>query len=366
MNISSFGSICSGVGMQEMAYKEVFNDNIKYFAEIDKFAIKSYNAIHGDIKNLGDFTKVVDVDETEFMFASTPCQDFSISGKRKGFEGMRGTLTFEWVKMLQTLKNEDKMPEVIGFENVPGIISKKFLEGFELFKSELEKIGYKLQQGILNAKKYEIPQNRNRVFLVGFKENVKFKFPNEMLLELRLKDMLEDEVDEKYYLSQEKVDLFKKQGDVNPSGRGMNGNVNTKDIADTLTTNKGEGPKILIAGHTNDNYEQNARTYDINGLAPTLAARDYKDPKKILVGDRIRKLTPRECWRLMGIKDEYFEKAVKVNSNSQLYKQAGNGIVVNVLVEIFKEIKKAIIVEPSENIEKFDMLKTGEKQFKLF
>lgn len=403
MNIKSFGSICSGVGMQEMAIKKVFpNIEINYFSEIDKYAIKSYKEIHGDIPNLGDFTKAEDIPYVDMMFASTPCQDFSVAGKQAGFDGMRGTLTFEWVKMLERLKIDNKMPKVIGFENVPAIKNKKFIDGFNLFKSQLKELGYNFFVDTLNAKGYGVPQNRNRVFMIGFLDTNWFEFPTSFKLQSRLKDILEGEVEEKYYLSEEKQLSFVKtkksddtphiicQGLLDMKGHdisrrvynadGISPNVNArsetakviikgnvspnnfrsmdimsdKGICKTLMANGGGNtePKILVKEATKKGYKEAYDGDSINLEQPNSKTRRGRVGSGVantlttscnqgVVSDyRIRKLTPLECWRLMGIDDSNFYKAQAVNSNSQLYKQAGNGIVVNVLVEIFKKIKE--------------------------
>ncbi len=427
MNIESFGSVCSGVGMQEMAYKKVFNTNIKYFSEIDKFSIKSYIEIHGNIPNLGDFTKANEIEEVDFMFASTPCQDFSLAGERKGFEGLKGTLTFEWVNMLKKLKTKKKLPKVICFENVPGIISKDFINKFYVFKNELRKLGYIIHQGQLNAKDFELPQNRNRIFLVGFLENMLFKFPNPVPLKKRLKDILEKKVDETFYLDSSLtkkfiLDNLKTNENIqvigttaNPEAKGTNSRswiYSSEGIMGALSATDYKQPKQILEPKVellgmvdNKEIEQNKRVYSLEGISPTLLTR----PNKVLVkegnkkgytvateGDsinlerlgsksrrgrvgkqisqtlttscnqavinqmKIRKLTPLECWRLMGISAQDFYKAQSVNSNAQLYKQAGNGIAVNVLVAIFEEIKKATPID-----EKFKLV-NNDVQYCLF
>jgi len=370
MEIKSFGSICSGVGMQEMAIKRVFKDiEMKYFSEIDKYAIKSYQAIHGDIRNLGDFTQATDIPYVDFVFASTPCQDFSVAGKQAGFEGMRGTLTFEWVKMLSKLKLENKLPKMIGFENVPAIMNKKFIDGFNIFKAQLEELGYNLFVDRLNAKDYGIPQNRNRVFMIGFLEKVNFEFPEKFELELRLKDILEEEVEEKFYLSEAQIKNITNSTFCQNTRR-----IQKKDWCDTLCARDYKDPKcVAVAASRGRNpLDPSDRTkgsptvqrleINRNGTSNCLTTvqKDNlvieKYPIKIEIENlkhqsstlRIRKLTPKECWRLMGIKDSDFEKAQELNSNSQLYKQAGNGIVVDVLEYIFREIKNKNRIKESE------------------
>lgn len=391
MRIESFGSLCSGVGTQEMAIKKVYTDTeLKFFSEIDKYAIKSFESIHGPIKNLGDFTKVLNPQYVDFLFASTPCQDFSLAGKQKGFEGFRGSLTGE---LIEYLKRMEVLPKVVGFENVTGILQEKFQEGYAVFKQEFRNLGYKVNEFILNAKDYGIPQNRDRVFLLCTLDNVVIRNPKKIKGPV-LKDLLEDEVDEKFYIDNEKVKELLKEFDkknkinINPSGRGINGNVYFGDCSPTLTTNKGEGLKICvqvitperlnkrqngprfkentdemftittqdrhgileqkinILGYLEDGkYRDTNQVLGIDGLCTCLNTMQggNRQPKVLVNNYRIRKLTPLECWRLMGISDENFNKAASVNSNSQLYKQAGNGIVVDVLVALFTELKNSYI-----------------------
>lgn len=476
--VKTFGSICSGIGFQEMAIKEVFPEvELKFFSEIDKYAIKSFESIHGPIKNLGDFTKVESPEYVDFLFASTPCQDFSNAGLQKGFEGMKGSLTFE---LIEFLKRFEKIPKFVAFENVTGLLQEQFQEGYQSFKEELRKLGHKVNEFVLNAKDYGVPQNRDRVFLVCSTENRVILHPKKIKSTIFLKDLLEEYVDEKYIINSKKAELLietlknkeisnsirvggrdtltKKHnwnavcvGNINPSGHGLNGNVYTDGLSPTLTTNKGEGSKIIIPCLTpervekrqngrrfketddpmftltsqdrhgvlqigniietgNFNNPQRGRIYSTEGQSPALMTVQGggQEPKIFIKeatkkgysvaidGDSInleqpksktrrgrvgkgmaqtlntqcnqgvvhnyiiRKLTPLECWRLMGAADEDFRKAEEVNSNSQLYKQAGNGIVVNVLVELFKEIKKSYVID--QNFE----VKGQEIQFKLF
>lgn len=357
MELKTFGSVCSGCGMQEIAIKKVYPGiKLEYFSEIDKYAIKSFEAIHGRVENLGDFTKVKKPKYVDFLFGSTPCQDFSLAGKQKGFEGFRGSLTGEFIKFI---KRMEILPKIIGFENVTGLLQEKFQEGYSMFKQEFRNLGYKVNEFILNSKDYGIPQNRDRVFLLCTLDNVVIKNPKKKY-GLVLKDLLEYEVDEKFYIENEKVKELLKEFDknkkinINPSGRGINGNVYFGDCSPTLTTNKGEGLKILehkinILGYLEDGkYKDTNQVLGTDGLCTCLNTMQGGNRQpKIYNNYRIRKLTPKECWRLMGISDLNFEKAQKVNSNSQLYKQAGNGIVVDVLVALFTELKNSYIEKQS-------------------
>jgi DNA (cytosine-5)-methyltransferase 1 len=197
----------------------------------------------------------------------------------------------------------------------------------------MSNIGYNNYYKVLNAKDFGIPQNRERVFTISIRKDIDkgFEFPKPIELKLRLKDLLETKVDEKFYLKDEIVDRFV-----------------LKDS--TLTSTDYKQPKQILQIGTLDikGNDQIRRVYETNGISPSLTtmAGGNTQPKilesknlKLSNNFKIRKLTPRECWRLMGFSDKDFEKAAKVCSNSQLYKQAGNSIVVNVLVNIFNNLE---------------------------
>ena len=380
----------SGIGAQRKALERLgINHEVIGICEIDKYAIQSYEAIYGETKNYGDICTAPRLDYADLWTYSFPCQDISVAGKQQGIsENTRSGLLYQVQRLLEVAKDEGTLAKYLLLENVKNLVGKQFKSQFKDWLFYLDELGYDTYWQVLNAKNYGIPQNRERVFAISIRKdlNKSFEFPKPEELKLRLKDVLEDEVEEKFYLGNEKIERFIKQGNVNPSGKGMNGNVCTKDICNTLTTNKGEGlktlqvgnymnttsfggnpqcgrvynsegisptlntmqggdrqPKILEAGYypypNSDKKHQTNTVYNPKGISPTLNATDYKNPVKVVGDIRIRKLTPLECWRLMGFDDEDFYKAQKSGvSNSQLYKQAGNSIVVNVLEKIFKNL----------------------------
>lgn len=455
------------------------------FCEFDKYATSSYCAIHNEneSKNLGDITKV---DETKLepfnmICGGSPCQDFSVAGKQKGsvwtckdcgheynpltvhwserdkcpccgsnnIEKTRSSLLVEYLRVIRANK-----PNFGMYENVKNIVGKQFKDTFKMFTDELDEYGYNVYWKVLNAKDYGIPQNRERVYLIFIKkelDNGKFTYPEPFDNGMRLKDILEENVDEKFYISEDKVQRFltnlnnedallydacqvKREGksreyndfcptltardykdprlvndnvvkqigtiskcegnwknpqvgriystdgcsptlntcgggshepkivqlgNVNPSGKGMNGNVfDENGLAPTLTTNKGEGNKIAIRQATKKGYiecelggvadlsypeskTRRGRVQENGQICPTITATET-GVCRIESPIRIRKLTPKECFRLMGFSDENFEAAEKMVSNSQLYKQAGNSIVADVLYYILVELYKAM------------------------
>ena len=399
------------------------------FCEFDKYATKSYCAIHNvdENLNLGDITKVDETRLADFnmMTWGFPCTDISVAGKQKGFLDEDGNKTrsgmyYEGIRILRY-----KKPALSIIENVKNLTGKKFKKEFDMVLSDLDEAGYNSYYKVLNAKNYGIPQNRERVFIISIRkdlDNGQFKFPEPFDDGIRLKDILEDEVDERFYLSDDKVQKFLSNfnqsealevkhesnnpqflGNVNNPkfGTGYAGGVwDSENISPTLTTMQGGGrqPHIItgLVSHKGEQFEKETDT------ANTLLARDYKGfgnqamnavikiPQATKQGYiecevggvadlsypnsktrrgrvqengtisptitatetgickiesliRIRKLTPKECFRLMGFSDQNFDAAKNAGiSNSQLYKQAGNSIVVDVLYYIYVELYKAM------------------------
>lgn len=388
-------SLFSGIGSPEQALKNIGVDyELIGFSEIDKYAIQSYCAVHGAdpmLDDLGDITKIdiesLPVGEIDLVTHGSPCQDFSVAGNNKGGDegsGTRSSLMWNTVAICEHCK-----PKYVVWENVKNVLSKKHKHNFDKYISEMDRIGYNNYYKVLNAKDFGVPQNRERVFVVSIRKdlNNNFEFPEGYDNGIRLKDLLEDEVDERYYINTEKAQklISEYKGDLAVSSNIRSRefeNSGWKDVSPTLCARDYKDPKnIIIPCITPDrlNKRQNGRrfkedgdpsftitsqdrhgilqigeldikgndqikrVYDAEGISPCLSTMQggNRQPKIIEYQNyRIRKLTPLECWRLMGFKDEQFRKAEAVCSNSQLYKQAGNSIVVNVMEEIFKELFK--------------------------
>ena len=305
---------------------------------------------------------------------SFPCQDLSVAGKRKGLgEGTRSGLLYECEKIIEV-----KKPKYLLLENVKNLVGKKFKNDFDEWLKYLENLGYKNYWKVLNAKDYGVPQNRERVFVVSILNDKQgYEFPKPVNLIKCIKDILEDEVDEKFYMNKPFKFVNRKNEAAELEIRANRECRVVQDermICPTLTTMGGghREPKIIeVAKMTNINFDAESRVYSNNGIMATLQSRDCRGPKKILVKDgysyRVRKLTPLECWRLMSFSDEDYYKAKNIGiSNSQLYKQAGNSIVVKVLEGIFEnlflnkskenEIKTIAIKLKNKNTE-YDQLK---------
>ena len=285
----------SGIGCQRMGMNKY---GLPYesvgISEIDKYALMSYEAIHGDCKNYGDIYKIKgkDLPPIDLFTFSFPCTDISKAGKQKGLDGTRSGSVYQVIRILKELKELGRLPKVLLMENVPDIFQKLFIKEFNTeIQLPLSEMGYTNYTECLNSKNYGVAQNRNRAFMVSVLGDYYYEFPKQFALEKKLKDYLEDDVDERYYVSSEVLKTFKKGssddgmvgtvdcgvfeinnrvygtenssftlrakqpdqkvlvfGNLNPSGQGMNGNVYGGDLSPTLTTNKGEGLKIVVGG----------------------------------------------------------------------------------------------------------------------
>lgn len=411
--------------------------NIGYSFEKNKSAIprlkkdKLYKVYRASVllNNLGDISKIdvnnmMDFDLFNFSFS---CTDLSGAGKQKGMKNEDGTPTRSGLYVYGMNIIRTKKPKYVMIENVKGLIQKKFIDDFYSIIDELKELGYNchyptkedkkgdISPICLNAKSYGIPQNRDRIFVICVREDIdssKFCFPEGFDSGIRLKDILEENVDEKYYLSQEIQDRFKLNGkedmdrnELNQVGTtGEDKTIGQRDrtygvngiIANLTSTDYKQPKQILDNGAIRGRYDENGkieqkielrkdgttntittvekdniviesknnklnmigmldikgndqirRVYETTGLSPTLSTMQGGNRQpKVQKDFRIRKLTPLECWRLMGFDDEDFYKAKEMGtSDSQLYKQAGNSIVVNVLYYIFKELFKEYIAE---------------------
>jgi DNA (cytosine-5)-methyltransferase 1 len=283
----------SGYGSQSMALKRLGIDfEVVAISEIDKYAIAAYEAIHSPTYNVGDISKVrlSQIPDHDLFTYSFPCQDISVAGKQGSLEkgsGTRSSLLWECDRIIRF-----KRPKYLLLENVKNLVGKKHKEHFDDWLKVLEGYGYKNYWQVLNAKDYGIPQNRERVFVVSILGDEDYEFPKKQELELRLKDVLEPVVDEKYYLSEEIQKRFvykesenevKRVGNTNPSGNGMNKNVfDVEGLSPTLTTNKGEGIRVIgnIPREILNDNERQRRIYGVEGLSPSVLARS--DSAKIL------------------------------------------------------------------------------------
>jgi DNA (cytosine-5)-methyltransferase 1 len=299
----------AGIGCQRLAFDKLGLDyEMVGISEIDKSAIASYNAIHGDTKNYGDIKTIKgsDLSTIDIFTYSFPCQDLSRAGKAKGLTNRSG-LVYEVLRIFYELKELNNLPKVLIMENVADLIGKKFVKGFAEIREELFGLGYNNYVFKLNAKDFNIPQNRDRVFMVSLLGDNQYNIPSIKPLTNKITDYLETTPDEPLY------DLP---------------NTNIKYYATYLSW-LDKKDRINTQDH---------RAFLIDKVVGTIPAMERGIPRIINNDMKIRKLTPRECWRLMGIDDKHYDKVKDLIKRTQLYKQAGNGIVVDVFAEIIKEM----------------------------
>ena len=425
----------SGIGAQAQGLKEAnIEHEVIAISDIDKYANKVYKALHGDVYNFGDIREIKKLPKADLWTYSFPCTDISIAGRLEGLgEETRSGLLWQVKRLLEISKENDELPKFLLLENVKNLVSKRFIAEFNKWLSFLESLGYKNYWKIMNAKDYGIPQNRERVFCISIRgEHSPFLFPEKQELKVTLKDLLEKEVDESYFLSDKMLNylLAETKTKYDRKARFI-GNLIRKnqDVAVTVTTNAGsravdnfiptdengedllpiknatklgfllarDGDGVDISGRiqyhrgtVQQGITQTIKTSPDVGVVVACAQRKRDDGKQhievsnreyanaittvqkdsMILDDtyknrsvreyenysptiragrsglkvkeklRIRKLTPRECMRLMGWSDENIDKMINSGvSKTQLYKMAGNSIVVNCLTEIFKKIK---------------------------
>ena len=304
-------SLFSGIGAFEKALTNIGIDyELIGFSEIDKYAVKSYCAIHNidEALNLGDITKI-DISklpsDIDLITHGSPCQDYSIAGKQGGGDkgsNTRSSLMWNTVEIVKHCK-----PKYVIWENVKNVLSKKHKHNFDKYINDLNDLGYTSYYKVLNSKDYGVPQNRERIYCISILgEHKPYEFPEPIKLDKCIKDILEDDVDNKYYINKP-----------------------------FHLVDKGHQAELDIKG-----MDSIKRVYGVDKVAPTLTTMGggLREPK-ILINYRVRKLTPKECWRLQSFSDKDIDKCINIGiSDSQLYKQAGNSITVKVLEEIFRSL----------------------------
>ena len=299
-----------GIGSQAMALRDLGADFEHYkVVEFDKYAIKSYNAIHGTDFEPMDITKIIGSDlritDTDkycyIMTYSFPCQDLSVAGKQKGMTKGSGTRSGLLWEVERLLNEVDNLPQVLLMENVPQVHGKKNMEDFQRWIDFLESKGYSNYWQDLNAKNYGVAQNRNRCFMVSILGDYSFKFPEPIELKKVMKDYLEDEVDEKYYINNEKAQkLIQKLID-----NGTLANTILTDIALTeqsvsqqkeklqTVSRQNMTQELVTCGQMETSSQKVCIDTSMSGLedgairaytktAPSITAREYKEPRMIL------------------------------------------------------------------------------------
>ena len=292
-------SLFSGVGgFEEGIYKALGRDNVEvvFSSEIDKFATQSYEIMHGH-KPHGDITKVdaKDVPDHDLLVAGFPCQAFSIAGKREGFgDKTRGTLFFEVARLLQ-----EKKPKNFILENVKGLVNHDKGKTLQTILETLEELNYTFHYKVLNSKHFGLAQNRERIFIVGEYNNPNFvyDFPENKEVHARIKDILESDVEAKFYLSEEQTNKFKpyekkRKTDINITARAEQGRYEKeRRTANQVYDDKGVAPtvkcaeagQIHVLGNTSNTGYNKSNVLSTEGISSTIAARDYKGANQIAV-----------------------------------------------------------------------------------
>lgn len=354
-----FASFFSGYDSQWMALlriKKTLGSDLEFVAisEIDKYANKVHKELWGDVNNLGAVGTFDEIPhDLDIVTWSFPCQDISLAGKQKGMQS--DTRSNYGYVFLDTVANTPKehRPKVLLMENVKALASVTFEDDLKEIHKRLKDMGYESHQAILNAKDYTVAQNRDRIFILSILGGGYYEFPKPIKLKKRLKDYLETDVDEKYYLSYDMLSFFTKNSEDNKNkGNGFRFSPVEKDTdkpSKTITTRNGSrmddnfiSDPVIIDLKSNLNYSAKPNS----AIAPTQYAQEHyvleiNGKGYIYINGklyRIRKLTPRECGRLMDVEEEYIDIILNTVSNSQAYKMFGNSIVVSVLEHIFLQM----------------------------
>ncbi|HDI4748307.1 TPA: DNA (cytosine-5-)-methyltransferase [Listeria monocytogenes] len=417
----NFLDLFAGIGGFRLGMERAGHTCVGY-VEIDKYARKSYQAIHDTEGEwtAHDITKVTDDEWRELrgtvdvICGGFPCQSFSIAGKRRGFEDIRGTLFFDIARAAKQIK-----PRILFLENVKGLLSHNKGQTFATILRTLHELGYDAEWQVCNSKNHGVPQNRERVFIIGhlrgaggrkifpFEGNdttVNNKQPGQIIIgttknaDAKGSNYRHDTFSSDVIIGCLTATDYKQPKQIvvpvltpNRIEKRQNGRRFKEAGEEMFTLTAQDKHGVLLAGKLPGSHEQNSRVYDTEGVSPTLTTMQGggQEPKikvkeatkkgfaeaypgdsinishpdsetrrgrvgkqlanTLLTGEeqavvendfRIRKLTPHECWRLQGFPDWAFDRAAQVNSNSQLYKQAGNSVTVNVIEAIAKKQNK--------------------------
>ena len=366
------GTVFSGIGAIEHAFQRLkLNYEIIFAGDIDANCKKSYFANY-DIKEDNWFSDARDFDATKYngkvdiVVGGAPCQAFSMVGRRLGFEDARGTLFYEFARIIKEVE-----PKVFIFENVKGLTNHDKGRTWQVMKDIFTDLGYDLHYRVLNSKDYGIPQHRERLFCIGFKKPTRFSFPAPIKLEYIMYDFLEDYIDSKYFLKEKGIKFVTSHKNREKCYTQINGDValcekrnqqfnwhgdfvyhpvsceestneafdefifNVKDVEEKYYLSDKVANYVLSSG--TKNFKTSTET-DLDIARPLLQSMHKMHragvDNYITFKGRIRKLTPRECLRLMGFKDTF----KIVVSDTSMYQEAGNSIVVDVLIALLKQM----------------------------
>ena len=362
------GTMFSGIGAIEYALKRLnLKSQIQFASDIDNFAKQSYFA-NFQIDEENWYNDVHDIKgekykgKLDLLVGGSPCQSFSMVGKRKGFDDTRGTLFYEFARVVK-----ESQPKVFIFENVKGLINHDNGNTFDTIKATFDELGYKYFYQVLNAKNYGMPQHRERIFVVGFKDqSINFEFPKPISLEHKMQDFLEDFTDSKYYLKEKGVKFVTSSKNRTKRYTQINGDIALCQKANQQFNWHGDfvfeeqiksefNEFLFNVNEVEEKYYLSEKTKDYvlssgTKTFKTSVGTDLEVARPLLQSmhkmhrsgvdnyvthsGRIRKLTPKECLRLMGFCDDFKQ----VVSDTQMYRQAGNSIVVDVLIALLKQM----------------------------
>lgn len=351
----------AGIGAQRRALENVGErENVQVetvgISEVDRYALRSYKAVFGDCPNLGDIRNIDQFPDCDICTYSFPCQSLSKTGRRDGMTKDSETESSLLWEVGRLVMSSETLPEWLVMENVPEVASIPNQRDLRTWVRLLAQYGYSSSYGILNAVDFGIPQNRARFFMVSHLHALAPSLPAGFPLTSCLRDYLETDVDEMYFLSEHRLkgilastERQKDRGNGFEFSicdeRGVSHTISTKErcrktstfieVVDGDGTSRaydGDGYNLQFVGRGGRARVQPQRSCTIPALCQMAGVVD---------GTRIRRLTPRECWRLMGRTDDEYDRASAVCSKNQLYKQAGNSIVVPVLEAIFSRILKS-------------------------
>lgn len=292
----------AGIGSQTQALTNIgIAHKVVAISEIDKYAIQSYEAMHGKANNLGDIRKIEELPDADLWTYSFPCQDISVAGKGAGIkEGTRSGLLFEVERLLRVASEKGTLPKYLLLENVKNLVSKKFKADFDKWLDFLAELGYTNYWKVLNAKDYGIPQNRERVFCVSIRgEHEPFVFPKPKELTIRLRDMIDEAVDERFYLKESTIrsilrSTFNSRRDSIRPGDGL---------ANTLLARDWRGPQCVqvgevVGGKWDKMHDISKRVYEPDGIAPTVHCQqggntELKIAEDFVLGGLQKHQTPR-------------------------------------------------------------------------
>ena len=366
------GTVFSGIGAIEHAFQRLkLNHKIVFASDIDDKCKKSYFANYNINKedwysDVRDFDATKYADKVDFVVGGAPCQSFSMVGKRLGFEDARGTLFYEFARIIKETK-----PKIFLFENVKGLLNHDKGKTWNVIYDIFKELGYSVSFRVLNSKDYGIPQHRERVFCIGFKNTTDFKFPRPIKLEYIMYDFLEDYIDSKYFLREKGVKFVTSHKNREKSYTQINGDIalcqkrnqqfnwhgdfvyhpvaidedfeedfdefifDVREVEEKYYLSEKVAKYVLASG--TKNFKTSTET-DLDVARPLLHSMHKMHragvDNYVTHKGRIRKLTPRECLRLMGFKDTFNI----VVSDTSMYQQAGNSIVVDVLIALLKQL----------------------------